>query len=437
MKQQTISKLTMFLLLSQFHLSFCGLACSQEITYIENYHEDNSHIEAAIESLSSIHQEVMAERQALSEKKDQLKDELQNRISKIQGWVASGFSDVREEPRIPYTERNGLNRWKHVRAKFGQKYLDHPAFNSRGDISSGRALNYFIDELGDSALRQHFALRAPAFQNAPDGSNQKEIWLLLKQIEEETIIPAVHLEQLYCERGGTGPKLPVKLTVLAQQTNVTVIPLEWPAFFRVNSFYLPYIQSIEKYRESALKEMADDSQLDVSHRYLMAAIDSLQERFEVDKQAIYQRKRQNASQNYNRMQHEPAKMDYGQDNYNQLIQANRFLTTLKCGTARMMESQIIKIIPLQGRPIDNKISVIELLAFMKENGLRFTRATPSVEHHYEAIFEQCKNYHESLLATKVIIENRNADIDELEQKIDELSGKQTTLEIGIGGLSAF
>ncbi|WP_296452831.1 hypothetical protein [Rubinisphaera sp.] len=377
----------------------------------------------------------MEERQFLSEQKNELKEELQNRISKIEGWVSSGFTDVREEPRVPYTERNGLNRWKHVRARFGQKYLDYPAFKSRGDISSGRALNYFIDELGNSALRQHFALRSPVFENAEDGSSQKEIWLLLKQIEEETIIPAVHLEQLYCERGGTGPKLPVKLTVLAQQMNVTVLPLEWPAFFRVNSFYLPYMQSIETYRERALKEMTDDSQLDVSHRYLMAAIDTIQERFEVDKRAIFQRKRENASLNYNRAQHEQAKMDFGQDNYNQLIEANRFLTTLKYGTARMMESQITKITPLQGRPIDNKISVIELLAFMKENGLRFTRATPSVEHHYEAIFEQCKNYHESLLATKVIIENRHADIDELEQKIDELSGKQATLEIGIGGLS--
>jgi hypothetical protein len=361
------------------------------------------------------------ERDDLRQDRDELRQTLDS-IREIRGWAVREFVDAREVADGQPDDPRVFDRWRRVHAMTARRLLDFPANESRAAIKSGRALNFFLDTIGDLALEHELQLKRlrDLQETRPDEfseAHQKHLELL-EALDDALSVPDSALRSVHCQQGLSGPRLPIRLSATGEAA-IEPLPLDWPGFFLVNTEYQPYLDAVTDARERALAELQSERFGGAAQRDLMFAVDRLQAKFQrhldVHRDLVLLR----SDIDVRHHSGVPELRTPSNQRPYQIVEAMKFLRTLRFGLSRLLETRYLNTAPLESRRDDGSFSVIQLMSFMKQNGLRFAEATPSEEVAYGQLFEVATNYYERMLSLRIVVDELEQEITYTDQQIEE------------------
>ncbi|NLX97269.1 MAG: hypothetical protein GXY83_13930 [Rhodopirellula sp.] len=392
------------------------------------------------------------------EQRQAAKDErqiIEGRIKKLQlqveqkQWALSQF-EVGERQLIPQSSAvpNHMKHWARARDITKEQFLNYPE-KSRGAIKSGRALNFFLDACGPTALdHQVYREQLGAVSNMivltandesatearsrqeknmrtlgmdPEGINIR--LALLDEIRGPRMLTGVELSKVIVQQGLTGYALKSRL-------NEGPLPLDWPEEIRSDPGYAPHCKAIETAKQDAIKQLSYEGGIPLSvQRTLMTEADALYRLCEYNAREHFSRLREGTSSDATRGL--------------RFTVAKRFLKEFRGGISRFVAARDPSdiqstIFP----PSGGKASVDELMAFMSRHGLRFAEADYSAEPVYELLYRQMCKYYVDLYGLYLAVESEEQKIALNEQQVQKLMNRefekftdpnQTSSLVGHGG----
>jgi len=165
------------------------------------------------------------------------------RLGQVREWGLAQFKDfelnlperVRADRPTQYVYQ--IERWKNAHARLKDKFTNLPE-QSRGEIASGRALNFFLDTYGSTAI-MHALARTKGDESFDD---------LLQSLATETELGPDVLRHVRFTIGLTGRKVTGQLTTGA-------LPLDWPSALVTGRRYDEYKMLLKESRDRAMEEL--------------------------------------------------------------------------------------------------------------------------------------------------------------------------------------
>ena len=365
--------------------------------------DPEARINAADEFYEARLAQFTREREELRNRSQELFDRLES-AQEVQDWAQEQAPDLRAPPKeLMKKQPRMITHWQRVRQVSAHQFLDFPAIYSAGAIRSGRALNFFLDSIGDVALQhERFLTRAHGRGLAALTAEEKERLAVLDQIDSEVQIPPRHLREIYCEYGLTNPKMLIRLSSDDVPT-AEALPLRWPTFFLLNREFETHLSGVEESRAEALAEIQEGKLMGPGQRKLMRRIDDLETEFRALERTLHRESFARAQYN-SRLRPGASRVsaELGQKDY-EVCNARSFLSTLKSSLSRLIETRYLDAAAFQSRR--GRTTVVDLLAHMKQNGLRFAKATPDAEASYQFLFERMVDYYDHLFSIRVACED--------------------------------
>jgi hypothetical protein len=236
---------------------------------------------------------------------------------------------------------------------------------TKGAISRGSALNFFLEKLGAPAF-DHALYRELTKQKQSLAGPQRPEKLLTQGSEGEFVLDESTTGHIRYTRGSTGAKLTGRL-------NEGPLDLAWPAVLRSEGF-TPLTRRIEKARDKALDELRSGKPVSsAAGDELLEAVNSLCRRLTAEKLK-----------------------NSGNELWRWVL-AERHGKLLMGGAYRLVEART-----LDDAVVDTFKSgtIEELLAFMHRHNLRFAEADANGESAYNSIAEMMIRYYSDLEALR-------------------------------------
>jgi hypothetical protein len=339
---------------------------------------------------------------------------------RVNGWAMERFEPRRVVGSMPRNAPRLLQRWEKARMIARTQFLRFPE-KSRGAIKNGRALNYFLDLLGPTAM-QHSLAADYAKQNqlettatsrlvaiairlkaAPAGDHRNALiserdrlriqlarLRLIERLGAKLAISEQQMRNLSITTSSYGAKLKIRLG----RDTVDPLPLEWPHVLR-RPKYAAVCLEIETLKKSILNQLKQGQHINPeSCAKLMKAVEDLQSRF-----------RENF-RNYSFRERNPAR---------------KFIMTLRHGAGEIIRANYtedIKPKAFQGR------TIAELLAYMTRHDLRFAEANANEEKAHAYIFQLLVSYYSDLYSLHLSLKEQETELVALDRKIKKLAAQE-------------
>lgn len=298
------------------------------------------------------------------------RETLEARVNYAKKVVLNSFH-LSEQGLIPQPSKTvkTFQKQKQLRETTAHGLLEHRE-SFRGDIVSGKALNFFLKECGPAAFEHSFYRK-----NLQSSSTLPEEQQLFREITDNYKLSKQTTRHIIWSQGLVGPKLSGRLNQLPLDTR-------WPNILRTKVFQ-PLTTKIEKLRDQAVDELqagkpvapktADD---------LLDAVHDLAELVQEQKRAETQRIRDKTARSHN---------DWGRYN-----EAEKHVKQMVAGAYRFVEGYQLEDVVLEPIDLDDGITTGALLAYMQEHNLTFAKADANGQAAYNLIFEMMVRYYVDL-----------------------------------------
>ena len=364
-------------------------------------------------------QAAAKDREALQEQSAISRERLKQ-IREVEGWAAQGFDDPLSADGTRYANRSvKVARVHELRARVVSHLVNLPTDESKGRIWSGTGLNALQECLGVAALQHERHLRnAASIPAGEQTSAQRERLLLLQSIAAEVSIPRQLLAKIDCYReGDMGKPLPLQLD-FTSGGELKVLPLDWPIFLKQQRELDDTLRKIEKTKAECLR--AEDGDYEPLEN-LKSAIDELTTKLVKIRNDHFSRQPARSTPEESRIISEKS---------TQILKSLHFVKTLRLGVVKFVE---IKESPevsgyvvdgyQPGGPADH-VSLITVLAYMEERGLRFAESNSDPQGSRLTLFKQMRNYYGSMYGLSVAVKEQEKEVD----RIDGLIADSHTTE---------
>lgn len=323
-----------------------------------------------------------------------------------------------------------MKRWAVTREMARQEFLTFPE-KSRGAVASGRALNFFLNALGRSAVKHEKLMKelrakgadprsilagelkqvesdlATALDAPDENPNQvaqltaqKEMIqakLLVWNMCEPLQITAGMRQRIKILAGIGGPKLEFDL-------NQGALPLDWPAYLSSSSDFKPILKRITNCRERAIKELKESKAISPeTQNLLMEYVDDLDQEFD--------------NNHRSKLKH----MVPGTAEYKRVFQNIEFIRKLKAGVFRFLEARFPEDI---AAPAFESNSLPELLSIMVDNGYQFGKAPVANEVAYQQLFEMMTRYYTDIYGLHMAVTQSETDVAKLREESQKLAAEE-------------
>ena len=312
-----------------------------------------------------------------------------------------------------------MSQWAESRKRWKRMFIDFPQ-KSRGAVSSGRALNYFLQVCGPTALEHKIFLEQLQDKARRTELEDDQLTLgksieairtrqaMIREVSGAKVFTAEQLHDVQLKKGLVGQKLKIRL-------NHEALPLDWPYVIASNKTFVRYRKSLEASKKNSLDQLRKGDGINVStQQRLMADTDAISQQFETERAKFYARLRRLVHQK----SPDAARASRIAPEW---IAAKLFLKDLRGSVARFISAR--KIQDVEARLDDNPdqtFSVADVLAFLSRHGLRFARADPREEETYQRLFEEMKRYYVDLTAMRVAMQSERQYVDLSRQQADRL-----------------
>ncbi len=360
------------------------------------------------------------------EKLERMVEELEVRIEGKK-WALRQFEPA-ERGLVPLSQNAPKiqKRWERIRKMTRDKFVNFPQ-QSRQQIKTGEALNFFLDACGPTVLahqlqREQFQMESESKATQAAIARRDEVLgkdpqardvrvALLDELHGTWSLEVSQLRQLVLVKGLVGNKLPVRLGTMS---NESTLPLDWPLML-LHADYAPHRKLVEEGKQRAIEELAIPSSGGISARSrkdLMTGLDRLYGTFQEHYQDHLRRARKGLTS--------PSKGPTW-------IATRNYLANLRRGATRFLEARSPQdveagVFPPPGRP---RVSVDELLAYMCRNGLRFDRAqTTTAEVAQQFVYQLLVQFYLDLYGLRLAMEEDQNKQEYSRAKIEQLTKVQ-------------
>lgn len=331
-----------------------------------------------------VYKEVKAETEAIEQKLKRME------------WALDQFESVeRGKETRPKNVTSLMAHWERSRRLFRHQYLTSLKANA-GAIRSGRALNFFLEACGPTALKHAwYRQRAAELRATPThtlNSEEQKRLASLRSRKEEILNKSAMSDQILQNLGRRlwlGPAetklistqrglLGAKLTLtLGEQTDP--LPLNWPAILKLEEDYAPWLSAIEQNKATALNELREGRGVSSSTLgRLMHNVQGLRWLLNEEYRGRMSRIRS-------------GEIARGITEY---YPAFRMLKRLSEGVLHVAEARTLSDLGV-AEPFSSG-TVEDLIAYMRRHGLRFSVATRNGEHVHELVFYMLRDYYMDL-----------------------------------------
>ena len=347
-----------------------------------------------------------------------------------------------------------MTRWARVRELYKSRFIAFPE-KSAGAVRSGRALNFFLDLCGSTALNLSMNIQemdektrlldldiAQALSDVKKDSRvptdmtnrispSDPSATLLTELRQNPDIPMSirenfgelhaqrqllaqkreilisigngaplareHLNHLRFTRGQLGSKITLSL---AEKP----MALQWPYLLESEPEYLPYLRAIGTARKNALRNLSADKRVaPATAKVLAESVDTLYQAFRQDRPRLY-------------------RLGRGPDFNNSVWRTSSFLKTLRSSVAYLISANDIGDVTLtKADGVDNANA---LLAYMMEHGLRFGPAQKIDESAYQYTYRLLIDFYTSVGSLSMVVGHEprefKADLERLHEREKEL-----------------
>jgi hypothetical protein len=361
-------------------------------------------------------------------KRDQAK-----RITAARQWALSSFE---AKDRGNYgTPPDLSSRVRHARLvsntlrTYLLEFPNHP--QTRMEIKSGRALNWFLEALGPTSLDHELMrervseeikeveaelrelqeslppLQAPLGSEAVNDSQNTQYerlkQLRLRHLElreyqrvlkEDIVSRPVITEQV---RGKITYKIgESNAPYLMRNTPDSALPLRWPSIIERNPQYAKACKTLEQARDLALEQLREENHISIeTQSILFDTADALDREFQKDFSAFCKRMEMNSVKN------------------GQYAEGLRFVRGLRTSLVRFVQAESIQDVELH--QVFNGDRIEQLLAFMSRNGLKFAEAEVISEPAYRVLYNEM---------VKFYLDMKSLELAQLEAESDEQGWQQ-------------
>ncbi len=362
---------------------------------------------------------------ATTERNDQLRKEYQEAIRVLKAeqgkvsWAEAGFRDVRFT-RSPFEgSTDSLTRTLNQQRMALQRLTTLPTYELRHNITKGDALNRLLDILGPIAIEHERRLqRLQARLETELTEEQKQQHEFLKAFESDLLLTPLMMEGMEFQVGLTGDKGRTRLLLGSQSGEVRseAFPLSWTTLLR-NTHYELKVKAIEDARRRLLGERLPAGITEAMlFTDLFNTIDDLTVQFRVD---------------YDRFLKSPGKNPGEVVRYHE---TKRFINdTLRPAAYRWQAegrtSKTVAFWPFARKHPDGRISVIQLMAFLHEQGWRFPEAfQPGAEQSHRQLFDVGQRYYLKLAALRGSLSSFEQDVARSKQDLDQEINREIAVE---------
>jgi hypothetical protein len=301
-------------------------------------------------------------------------------------------------------------RWQRIRQISRNKFVNFPE-QSRQQIKTGEALNFFLDTCGPTVLalqlqreqseieqrsaetRTAIGRRQELLGKDSQGSDVRAA--LLNDLHGTKSLGREHLQELVLVKGLVGNKLSVHLGTLS---NDSTLPLDWPLML-LDDEYGPLRKFVEESKHQAIEELAGGSISARARGDMMKGVDGLCDAFESKNQARL---------NELRKQIDRTKGGILNSDSSTWMSTRNFLRDLRRGATRFLEARTPQDVEAGEFPPSDRrnVSVDELLAYMCRHGLRFGRAeTTTSEVAQDLVYRLLIQYYFDLYSLRLALES--------------------------------
>ncbi len=369
-------------------------------------------VRAITASMESVTRQYEPARERLQFQHEQLSEKLDTERS-LEQMVAGVYI-----PPIPpgWDWRKGGRSLLIARAMGYQKMMEDRiplSLNSqRNQITSGSALNLFLDTAGSSAW-EHDELLRRLGKIDPDARSREDRQLLelILTMEAQTVLPADVLDHIRFESGLSGVRLLVEFRRDGRENRWRLHPMpvdDWPVLLATERTFERHRKRVSRTRNQLLLtlDQADLTQADLAEprRAFKKAVDDLTSTFrEFPIKGL------------------PGGQQWKADEWRK---ANAHVESVRSSMRRLIDLDVIEFPVLVPRRADGRPTSIELLSFMKQNSLRFTAATAEAENNQVAVYRKALAYWNALAAIHLAAKSTERQVAEVEQKLRSLDRQE-------------
>lgn len=317
------------------------------------------------------------------------------------------------------TER--MAGWKRARQVAEAQFVNHPD-RSRGQVLSGRALNYFVEQCGPAALehqlfrekllaeREAVSVRLRTLagpERQAEGVDLLDSRLaLIDDVSGTKLFTRAELGEVVVQVGLAGTPLRMKL-------DQDPLPIALPSVITQNRRYAEALAALRESRQLAIDALqrlnGQDGglSLDLQLR-MMADVDRLCDLVEGDLASL-------AGSG------SPGSMTVAERRL-QLVQARRLLLDLRAGVARFVTARGYQdVVPAVLTA--EQLSAADLIAHLYRHGLRFGPVEPNnirMELLYDRIYRELVRYYVDLVSLQLAVESDRRRLAISEDRIVDL-----------------
>ena len=358
---------------------------------------------------------AIAKDRELLNKQSEVSRERLKRLREVEGWAASGFDDPLSADGPRYANRSvKVARLHELRGRVVSHLVNLPESQSTGRIWSGTGLNALQECLGVAAMQHETFLRnmksVPEDERTPA---QKERLEILQSMSADVSLPRQLLSGVDCVRTGEiGKPLPLKLD-FRNGAKVEILPLDWPSLLREQPEFRELLEKISVAKAECINAEDDDYQ---PLEKLKTAIDDL------TKKLVQMRDHHFSSQPARSTPEESLLIS---EKSTRILKALKFVKTLRLGVVKFVEtarqSRIDGYIVEEYEPggTTDRISLITVLAFMEERGLRFAEANNDPLGARLQVFKEMRDYYGLLYGLSIAVKEQDQEVARIDALVQQ------------------
>jgi hypothetical protein len=297
----------------------------------------------------------------------------------------------------PLKQVKAFERWKQTRLTAMQGLVEHPE-RFAGDITSGKVLNFFLQECGPTAFANR-TLAVHAVQQPMQAST------------DNLRLPLSTTKHIQYRQGITGAKLTGRL-------NQDPLDTRWVVALRGVAFQ-PHTKKIERFREKTLHELRQGQPVSAKAAdELVDAVNDLREEVQSRKRDALGRIGGGGPRPH--------------QEYFQLLEAEKQVQKLTTGALRIVEAhELDDIVFDKIEGLQDGITIEELLSYMHQHSLTFGASDSNGQAAYNSLFQMMVRYYVEMCAWEnAIKEDDSLRAREYELQQIELGNRMSSFQLG-------
>ncbi len=339
----------------------------------------------------------------LQQQREQLLARLQAAQARVD-WAEAGFVDVRKTRSEWPNEPSHYERVRRHQQLAMQRLTSLPLHISRGAIAKGTALNQMLDLLGPVAYEHEHRLREiwTSDPMEPVDADTRARQQLLKDMENDILLPAQVVRELRFETGMIGPKAIVGIRLEKGDVAEELLPINWTGVFLLPT-YQPHVKEVTVARAALLADPPPKGKSEAQlFSDLKTAVDKLTAAFHSDYWGRIQQGRASGA-------------GFGDEKY-AYLRAKSQIQVIRNAVQRWSQEgrQAPTHEQFAREHPQGQVSLIQLLTFIHERGWRFGEAPAAAEEEYRRLCDACRRYYLALASLEQSLSPLKEDVARIE-----------------------